>query len=57
MEEQIDHLCEEKLFYKINKIVKYLTDYCQVIFFPDGTAYAADNKSGKLTRWAMKHFN
>jgi len=34
-----------------------LTDECQTMILPDGRLIAADNKTGKLTRWVMNYMN
>lgn len=50
----IDELCDTKLVTKENGFLKLLTDQCQCVYIPNKGFYAADNKSGKLTRWIQK---
>ena len=44
------------LVYVENNKLKLLTDECQCVFLPDGRVVAADNRSGRLSRWALKEF-
>ncbi len=53
----IKALCDKRLIYYQNDVIKYLTDSCVVIFLPDGRAVAGDNKSGQMTRWMLKQEN
>jgi len=34
--------------------LKLLTEACRCLILPDGNYYAADDKTGKLTRWAIR---
>ncbi|MFD2872006.1 DUF6602 domain-containing protein [Mucilaginibacter ximonensis] len=36
------------------KHLRLLTDKCQTMIMPDGNYYAADNKTGRMTRWSLK---
>lgn len=35
--------------------LRLLTEACRTIIMPDGNYYAADDKTGRLTRWAFKN--
>jgi len=54
--EFVDRLKETKLVFVSNNKLKLLTDYCQCVILPNGKIIAADNKSGRLTRWIEKEF-
>lgn len=51
----IRSLCEKGLIYHQEGSIGYLTDKCVVIFLPGGRAVAGDDKSGRMTRWILKH--
>lgn len=38
-----------------DKELRLLTQKCQTLIMPDGNYYAADNKTGRLTRWSEKN--
>lgn len=54
--EFLDKLKETKLVFIENNKLKLLTDHCQCVILPNGKVVAADNKSGRLTRWIEKKF-
>lgn len=54
LNEFLNKLKETKLVYIENNKLKLLTDQCQCVILPNGKFIAADNKSGRLTRWVRK---
>jgi len=50
----IKTLCDKRLIYYQNGVIRYLTDACVVITLPDGRTVAGDDKSGQMTRWMLK---
>lgn len=52
-EEFLSGLVETKLvFIDAERRLRFLTYECQTVFLPDGRIAAADNSTGRLTRWA-----
>ena len=51
----IQSLCKKGLVCNQEGTIGYLTDECVVIFLPDGRAVAGENKSGRMTKWMLKH--
>ena len=54
--EFLDEIKKTKLVFIENNKLKLLTDHCQCVILPNGKVVAADNKSGRLTRWIEKNF-
>lgn len=50
----VEELIETELVYLDNSKLKLLTDYCNLVITPEGEYVAADNKTGRLTRWLNK---
>lgn len=46
-------LCDKRLIYLQDGVIKYLTDACVVSFLPDGRTFAGEDKSGRMTRWTI----
>jgi hypothetical protein len=49
----VQALCDKRLIYSQNGVIKYLTDACVVITLHDGRAFAGDNKAGQMTKWML----
>lgn len=54
--EFIEKLKETKLVFVEDNKLKLLTDQCRCLILPDGRFVAADDRSGRLTRWFLKEF-
>jgi len=50
----VKSLCNKRLIYLQDGVIKYLIDACVVSFLPDGRTFAGDDKSGRMTRWTNK---
>ena len=44
-----------ELVYQDGHEIKLLTDQCETVFVPGYGGCAADNKTGKLSRWVDKY--
>lgn len=59
LEKFLESLIKTELVYKNGNELRLLTDQCQIVYIPERGFFAADNKTGKLSRWAgiqMKKF-
>ncbi|NTA13809.1 DUF6602 domain-containing protein [Agrobacterium tumefaciens] len=51
----IDALCRTTLVARDGDMLQLTTSQCQVVALPDGRFVAADNNTGRLTRWLDKY--
>jgi len=58
IDELIQSLLDTGLVYiSGHKQLRLLTDKCQTMIMPDGNYYAADDKTGRFSRWAQKNMS
>jgi hypothetical protein len=55
LQQFIEELVATGLIYLNGSILRLLTDQCECVFMPDGRVVAGENKSGRLTQWAIRH--
>lgn len=57
VEEFVDSLMETSLVARIGNEIRLITEQCNIVVMPGGRFVAADNSTGRLTRWMEKYRN